>query len=39
MKIVPWTVNTVAEIQRLVDMGIDGVISDYPDLFTQVKIK
>jgi len=39
MKIVPWTVNTVAEIQRLVDMGIDGVISDYPDLFTQIKTK
>jgi glycerophosphoryl diester phosphodiesterase len=37
MKIIPWTVNSVEEIQKLVDMGVDGVISDYPDLFTQIK--
>jgi glycerophosphoryl diester phosphodiesterase len=39
MKIVPWTVNTKEEIQKLVDMGVDGIISDYPDLFSQVKLK
>jgi glycerophosphoryl diester phosphodiesterase len=39
MKIVPWTVNTKEEIQNLVDMGVDGIISDYPDLFSQVKLK
>jgi glycerophosphoryl diester phosphodiesterase len=39
MKIVPWTANTKEEIQKMVDMGVDGIISDYPDLFTQIKIK
>jgi len=38
MKIVPWTVNTKEEIQKLVDMKVDGLISDYPDLFTQIKL-
>jgi len=33
MKIIPWTVNSKEEIQRLRDMGVDGIISDYPDLF------
>jgi glycerophosphoryl diester phosphodiesterase len=36
MKVIPWTVNTVAEIQSLVKLGVDGLISDYPDLFSQV---
>ena len=33
MKIVPWTVNTKAEIATLVQLGVDGIISDYPNLF------
>jgi glycerophosphoryl diester phosphodiesterase len=39
MQIVPWTVNTKEEIQKLVDMNADGVISDYPDLFNAIKLK
>lgn len=33
MKVVPWTPNTEQEIQDLRDMGVDGIITDYPDLF------
>jgi len=33
IKIVPWTVNTRERIQELKTMGVDGVISDYPNLF------
>jgi glycerophosphoryl diester phosphodiesterase len=33
IKIIPWTVNTKEEIQKLKEMGVDGIISDYPDLF------
>ncbi len=33
MKIIPWTVNTKEEIERLKKMGVDGIISDYPNLF------
>lgn len=35
--IIPWTVNSLEEIQRLKSMGVDGVITDYPDLFSQLK--
>jgi len=33
IKVIPWTVNSKAEIQRLRKMGVDGVITDYPNLF------
>ena len=33
MKIIPWTVNDKYEIIRLKSMGVDGIITDYPNLF------
>jgi len=33
VKVIPWTVNTAEEIKRLRDLKVDGVITDYPDLF------
>lgn len=39
IRVVPWTVNTKEELQRQVDMNIDGIISDFPNLFDAVKIK
>ncbi|QMW04542.1 glycerophosphodiester phosphodiesterase family protein [Spirosoma foliorum] len=33
MLIIPWTVNTKAEIESLQQVGVDGIISDYPNLF------
>jgi len=39
MKVVPWTINTVEQMNKLINMGVDGVISDYPDLFAQVKLR
>ena len=33
MKIIPWTLNTKEEISDLVEMGVDGIITDYPNLF------
>lgn len=38
MKVVPWTVNTVKEMNDLIVMGVDGIISDYPDLFAELKV-
>mgnify|MGYP006175819823 CR=1 FL=1 len=32
MQVIPWTVNTLDEMQRLKALGVDGVITDYPDL-------
>jgi len=33
MKVIPWTVNTKEEIIQLIEMGVDGIITDYPNLF------
>lgn len=32
LKVVVWTVNDPAQIAKLLDMGVDGIISDRPDL-------
>jgi len=31
MHIVPWTVNEVADMRRLLALGVDGITTDYPD--------
>jgi len=36
MKLVPWTVNDLKEMQRLKQLGVDGIISDYPNLFREL---
>ena len=33
MKIIPWTVNDKKKIAELKKMGVDGIITDYPNLF------
>ena len=36
IKIIPWTVNTLEEIRVLKAMQVDGIITDYPDLFSSL---
>jgi glycerophosphoryl diester phosphodiesterase len=31
LKVIPWTVNDRATMDALIDLGVDGIISDYPD--------
>ncbi len=31
LKVVPWTVNGPADMRRLARLGVDGIISDFPD--------
>jgi glycerophosphoryl diester phosphodiesterase len=31
LKVIPWTVNAPADIARIIDTGVDGLITDYPD--------
>lgn len=36
MKVIPWTINDKEEIETFLKMGIDGIISDYPDRVMEV---
>ena len=36
IKIVPWTVNDLNEMQSLINLGVDGIITDYPDIFSKL---
>lgn len=31
LKVIPWTVNAPADMDRLIDWGVNGIITDYPD--------
>jgi glycerophosphoryl diester phosphodiesterase len=33
IKVIPWTVNDKLTMEKLIAMGVDGIITDYPDLF------
>lgn len=32
MKVLAWTVNAPPDIERVLDLGVDGIVSDRPDL-------
>jgi glycerophosphoryl diester phosphodiesterase len=36
MQVIPWTVNDEARMRELIDMGVDGIITDYPDVLLRV---
>ncbi|WP_246151049.1 glycerophosphodiester phosphodiesterase family protein [Adhaeribacter aerolatus] len=36
IKCVPWTVNDLAEMKTLQALGVDGIITDYPNYFSQL---
>lgn len=35
IRVIPWTVNDRKDMQELIQMGVDGIITDYPDLIGQ----
>lgn len=32
LKIIPWTVNNAPTMEYLMDLGVDGIITDYPNV-------
>ncbi len=36
LAVVVWTVNKPADMARMIEMGVDGIISDHPDVLRQV---
>ena len=36
ISLIPWTVNDLEKIKELKKMGVNGVISDFPDLFSRL---
>ncbi|MFL5783943.1 MAG: glycerophosphodiester phosphodiesterase family protein [Bacteriovoracaceae bacterium] len=39
VRIVPWTVNNADDMKKLQAIGVDGIITDYPNLIPQVIAK
>jgi glycerophosphoryl diester phosphodiesterase len=37
LQVIPWTVNETEDMQRLIDWGVDGIITDYPDRLLGVR--
>jgi glycerophosphoryl diester phosphodiesterase len=37
VRVYPWTVNVEAEMQRLIELGVDGITTDRPDLLRRVR--
>ncbi len=38
LKVVVWTVNSETDAARMLDFGVDGIISDYPDLIRKMAV-
>jgi glycerophosphoryl diester phosphodiesterase len=36
VKVIPWTVNDVETIKKMLGLRVDGIITDYPNLITQI---
>ena len=36
LKVVVWTVNEESDMRRMIDYGVDAILSDYPDLLCRV---
>jgi glycerophosphoryl diester phosphodiesterase len=36
LKVLPWTVNERGDMRSLIELGVDGIITDYPDRLREV---
>jgi glycerophosphoryl diester phosphodiesterase len=36
IRVIPWTINDRSEMARSIELGVDGIITDYPDRLREV---
>ncbi|MEM6967678.1 MAG: glycerophosphodiester phosphodiesterase [Bacteroidota bacterium] len=36
IKVIPWTVNRKEDMKRMIEIGVDGIITDYPNYIEEV---
>lgn len=36
IKLIPWTINDPEDLLRAIDLGVDGIITDYPDRLVEI---
>lgn len=36
MELIPWTVNTKEDMAKMIEIGVDGIITDYPDVLKEL---
>lgn len=36
MMVIPWTVNEISDMKRLIEWGVDGLITDYPNKYQTI---
>ena len=39
IKVIPWTVNSVQDMKKMILMGVDGIITDYPNLIMEIPLE
>lgn len=39
LQVIPWTVNKLEDMARLIDWGVDGIITDRPDILRDVMLE
>ena len=37
IRVIPWTVNQKSKMQKLINRGVDGIITDYPNLIVEIQ--
>jgi glycerophosphoryl diester phosphodiesterase len=36
LKVIPWTVDDPATMESLIDLGVDGIITNYPNVLRRI---
>lgn len=36
LRVIPWTVNQIEDMREMIAIGVDGLISDYPNRFSEL---